>query len=259
MKDNNHANGQANNNPSNSNTHDSSTTISNNNSEGLEFTQEQESRHFLKGKLSEKQTALAQISPQAKPLERAKLQLEIAEIMLELAEGGMPEAAWGLAKEAFYLFMKNDQIESAVNALDCLYRCDLPSSIVALGHAMWLSVTYPIDPELSLLIMKNLIDDTPDKSDGAAVAAVTAHYIADLRLAGDQRDSVMFLTTNLIANVAERHSNITDQGQLNFWMEKLELNDPQLFLPKLAKVIDALVDDNWWFDKDDLRANLPVN
>ena len=107
--------------------------------------------------------------------------------------------------------------------------------------------------------MKNLVDNTPDKSDGAAVAAATAHYIADLRLKGEKRDSVMFLTTNLLAKVAERHSNVTDQGQLNFWMDKLELNDPSLFLPKLAQVIDAIVAGDWWFDKDLLRAKLPVN
>ncbi len=231
----------------------------NKNKSGIEFTEASESRDFLKRTLLEKQTLLAQINPKSSPLERANLQLEIAEIMLDVAESGMPEAAWGLAKEAFKLFMDNDEIEAAVRSLDCLYRTELPSAIVALGHAMWLSVTYPIDTELSILMMKSLIDDTPAKSDGAAVAAVTAHYLADLRLEGDKRDSVMFLTTNMIAQVAERHSNVKDQSQLNFWMDKLELNDPQLFLPKLAQVIDALVAENWWFDKNKLREKLPLH
>ena len=232
---------------------------SNNKNSGIEFTEAAESRDFLKRTLHEKQALLSQLNPKSTSLERANLQLEIAEIMLDVAENGMHEAAWGLAKEAFNLFMDIDEIEAAVNALDCLYRTELPSAVVALGHAMWLSVTYPIDTELSIVMMKNLIDDTPAKSDGVAVAAVTAHYLADLRLEGEKRDSVMFLTTNMIAKVAERHSNITDQGQLNFWMDKLELNDPQLFLPKLAQVIDAIVAENWWFDKDELRAKLPTH
>ena len=231
----------------------------NNSNSGIEFTEAKESRDFLKRTLNEKHALLAQLNAKSTPLERADLQLQIAEIMLDVAENGMPEASWGLAKEAFNLYMSIDEVEAAVHALDCLYRTDLPSAVVALGHAMWLSVTYPIDTELSVLMMKNLIDDTPPKSDGAAVAAVTAHYLADLRLEGEKRDSVMFLTTNLIAQVAERHSNVTDQGQLNFWMDKLELNDPQLFLPKLAQVIDAIVAENWWFDKDQLRAKLPVH
>ncbi len=223
------------------------------------FSEASESRDFLKQTLKEKQTLISQLTPSSTDIERADLHLDVSEIMLEVAEAGMPEAAWGLAKEAFLIYMDKHQYEDAVKALDCLYRTELPSSLVALGHAMWLSVTYPIDPELSIVMMKNLIDDTPAKSDGAAVAAVTAHYIADLRLEGEKRESVMFLTTNLIAQVAERHSNVKDQGQLNFWMDKLELNDPNSFLPKLAQVIDAIVAENWWFDKEELRSKLPVN
>ena len=226
---------------------------------GLEFSEAQQSRAFLKATLSEKQAQLAQLNSKSDALTRAKLQHDIAEIMLDIAEAGMPEAAWGLVKEAFNIYMTLNEIEAAVQALDCLYRTDLPASVVALGHALWLSVTYPINPELSVVMMKNLIDDTPEKSDGAAVAAVTAHYLVDLRLEGEKRESMMFLTTNLIAQVAERHSKVSDQAQLNFWMEKLELNDPKLFLPKLAQVIDAIVAENWWFDKDQLRAKLPVN
>lgn len=226
---------------------------------GLQFTEAKESREFLKKELDKKQNELAQLKIDCDPLKRADLQYEIAEIMLDSGEAGMPEAAWGLAKESFKIYMTDEKYHEAVNCCDVLYRTELPAAVVALGHAMWLSVTYPIDPELSIVMMKNLIDDTPAKSDGAAVAAATAHYIADLRLEGEKRDSVMFLTTNLIAQVAERHSNITDQGQLNFWMDKLELNDPAQFLPKLAQVIDAIVAEDWWFDKDELRAKLPVN
>lgn len=226
---------------------------------GLAFTEATESRDFLKQELENKQLQLSQLTLDSDPLERANLQYEIAEIMLDSGGNGMPEAAWGLAKEAFQIYLDHDMPEDAVKALDVLYRTDLPASVVALGHAMWLSVTYPIDPELSIVIMKNLIDDTPKDSDGAAVAAATAHYLADLRLEGEKRDSVMFLTTNMIAQVAERHSNVTDQGQLNFWMDKLEITDPAKFLPKLAQVIDAIVAGDWWFDKDELRSKLPVN
>ena len=225
----------------------------------LNFTEASESKEFLRAELDKKQAQLAQLTIDCDPIERADLQYDIAEIMLDSGGSGMPEAAWGLAKEAFMIYMEHDKIEEAVNACDVLYRTDLPASVVALGHAMWLSVTYPIDPELSIVMMKNLIDDTPAKSDGAAVAAATAHYIADLRLKDEKRESVMFLTKNLITSVAERHSNVKDQGQLNFWMDKLELNDPADFLPKLSQVIDAIVAGDWWFDRDELRSKLPVN
>jgi len=226
---------------------------------GLQFTEAHESKEFLKAELDKKQLQLAQLTLQSDPLERAKLQFDIAEIMLDAGGNGMPEAAWGLAKESFKIYMDAGDYEAAVNCCDLLYRADMPGSVVALGNGMWLSVTYPIDPEISIVMMHNLIDDTPEKSDGAAVAAVTAHYIADLRLEGEKRDSVMFLTMNMISKVAERHSNVSDQGQMNFWMDKLELNDPKIFLPRLGQVIDALVAGDWWFDRDELRAKLPVN
>jgi len=225
----------------------------------LQFTEAHESKEFLKSELNKKQQQLSQLTADCDPLVRAKLQYEIADIMLDAGGNGMPEAAWGLAKESFGIYMEKEDYEAAVNCCDLLYRADMPGSVVALGNGMWLSVTYPIDPELSIVMMHNLIEDTPAKSDGAAVAAVAAHYIADLRLEGEKRDSVMFLTMNMISKVAERHSNVTDQGQMNFWMDKLELNDPAKFLPRLGQVIEALVAGDWWYDRDELRAKLPVN
>ena len=217
------------------------------------------SREFLEMALEERQAKLMAMQADIAPESRAALQLETADIMLELAKPGMPESAWGLAKESFIIYLESKNWEAAVQSCDTLYRTELPAAITALGNGLWLSITYPIDAEVSLLMLNNLIEDTPDKSDGAAVAAAVAHYLADLRLVDEKRDSVMFLTTNLLSKVAERHSNVKDQGQLNFWMDKLELNDPTVFIPRMGQVIDALVNGNWWYDRDALRAELPVN
>jgi len=217
------------------------------------------SRSFLESALEERQSRLLAMKAEIPPVERADLQLETADIMLELGKPGMPEAAWGLAKEAALIYIEAKHWEAAVQACDTLYRTELPAAVTALGNGLWLAITYPINPEVSLLMLNNLIDDTPDKSDGAAVAAAVAHYLADLRLSGEKRESLMFLTTNLLSKVAERHSNVSDQGQLNFWMDKLELNDPSVFLPRMSQVVEALVSGNWWYDRDQLRAELPVN
>jgi hypothetical protein len=225
----------------------------------LDLITPESSRDFLESALEERQSKLLAMKADIAPEERARLQLETADIMLELNKPGMPEAAWGLSKEAFLIYLEAKDWEAAVQCCDTLYRTDLPAAVTALGNGLWLSITYPIDAEVSILMLNNLVEDTPEKSDGAAVAAAVAHYIADLRLSGDKRDSVMFLTTNLLSKVAERHSNVTSQSQLNFWMDKLELNDPEVFIPRMGQVIEALVDGNWWYDKDLLRAELPVN
>lgn len=225
----------------------------------VEFSAPDQSKTFLKEQLAKKQKQLMQLTLNSPPLERANLQYDISELMLDIAKLGMPEAAWGMTKESFKIYMENKYWEDAVRCCDLLYRAEQPSSIVALGNGLWLSVTYPIDPELTILMLNNLIDDTPAKSDGAAVAAVVAHHIADLRLEGEKRDSIMFLTMNIIAKVAERHSEVKSQEQMNFWMTKLDLNDAAVYLPRLAQVIDAIVADAWWYDREVLRAELPTH
>lgn len=233
--------------------------MSNETNAPFDFTAADESREFLSDELNKKQKQLAGLTLESSPVERANLQVEIADIMLDIAEPGMPEAAWGLAKEAFLLYIDSEQWEEAVHATDVLYRTDLPAAVNALANGIWLSVTYPIDPELSIVMLNNLIDDTPANSDGAAVAAATAHYLADLRLDGEKRKSTMFLTSGLLGKVAERHSDVKDQGQMNMWMLKLELDDPAKFLPRMAQILEAMADGNWWYDRDALRAKLPVN
>jgi hypothetical protein len=39
----------------------------------------------------------------------------------------------------------------------------------------------------------------------------------------------------------------------------MELADPAQFLPRLRNVVDVLVQDDWWFDRDKLQATLPAD
>ena len=225
----------------------------------VEFTEGQDSRQLLKNELAQRQAALMQLTPAHNPLERATVQYEIADIMLELEEPGMREAAWGKTRESFEIFRDHEMWEDAVRCCDVLFRCDLPASVPALGNGLWLAVTYPIDPQLTLIMLNHLIDATPPQSDGAAVAATVAHYIADLRLEGEKRDSVMFLTSAMLSKVAERHSNVSTQEAMTMWLNRLDLLNPAVFLPRLGQVIDAIVEGQWWYDREVLRSRLPVH
>lgn len=227
--------------------------------ENIVFTEAKESNKQLTDELNQKQNQLAQMGMSTNPLERADLQYDISSIMNELKQAGMQAAAWGMAKESFQIYMEAQHWEDAVRCCDLLYQTEQAAAITALGNGLWLAVTYPIDPELSIIMLNNLIDDTPDNSDGAAVAAATAHYIADIRFEGEKRDSTMFLTLNMLSKVAERHSQIDNQDKFNMWMQRLELTDPSVFIKRLGMVIDAIVADNWWYDRDALRAELPAN
>lgn len=199
---------------------------------------------------------LKSIPDDGNPVDRARAMMDVAEPLLGLSQ---PADAWAHAREAFSVFIDYEQWQDAVEAADILYQCDQPDSIVALGQGIWLAVTYPVKAQSTVTLLNAVIDETPDDSDGAAVAAMAAHYIAGLRTEGEEKDSLTFLTTQMIARVAKRHRGIEDQETLNVWIEMLELNDVPELLKRLSVIVDVMVGDKWWFDRDELRARLPVH
>jgi hypothetical protein len=186
--------------------------------------------------------------------ERLRLELEKSRVLTELDK---KSEAWDIARRVFDSYMEMRDFEGAVDACDALFMTEQDDSLAALGMGVWLGVTYPIDPELSIGMLQHIIDETPDDADGAAVAAATAHYIADLRATEKQHEKLVFFTNQMMGNVARRHSQVENQDQFDFWLEKLELDDPSKFLVRLRNVVDVLVQENWWFDREALQSELP--
>ena len=207
----------------------------------------------LKMQLSEKIQQLTALADSAH-LQRARLQMDIAEILNALER---KKEAWDIAREAFAISMRQESWQDAVEACNVLYQAGHTDSIAVLGMGIWLAVTFPVDPELTVAMLVHAIDAMPDDSDGAAVAAITGRYVVDLRAGDDRHESQSFLVDNLIAMVARRHSQVQDQDAMDKWLDRLELRDPQVFLPRMALVVDAIVGDKWWFDRDVLRGRLP--
>ena len=201
--------------------------------------------------LIEKQLALACCSDE---MLRARLQLDIAEILNWLER---KDDAWNFARNAFDTSLKNESWQDAVEACNVLYQTGQAESITALGMGVWLAVTFPVAPELTFAMLDHVVTETPDHADGAALAAVTARYVIDLRADDAEHGDWSLLANDLIARVAVRHSNVQDQQALDAWMDKLGLRDPQVFLPRLSLVVNAIVGDAWWFDRHVLREKLP--
>jgi len=220
----------------------------------IETSDAQESREFLAAKVTELTETLKNLPAVVAPMERAKVLLDLANAELGITQ--MSEV-WNHAKAAFDICIANEKWQLAVEACDLLYQTEQPSSIIALGHGVWLSVTYPLEPEYSINMLNYVINETADDADGAALAAITAHFIVDHRSEGQQRDDLKVLTSNMLAKVALRHSKVETQVGLDVWMDKLELRDPDVFLPRMGMVVGAIVGDgNWWFDRDELRAKI---
>jgi hypothetical protein len=208
----------------------------------------------LEGRLAGLYEQLNKLPENAPPHERAGLQLEIARALQILERG---HEAWPFAITAFGIFSEMQDWENAADACDIAYQTNESDALIALGHGIWIGVTFPIDPEISIHLLSHVVDDTPDDSDGAAVAAATAAFIADVRAdEGPEKERLSFFAQQLLGQVARRHSDIETQEQFEFWIEKLELNDPDKFLVRLRNVVDVLVQDQWWIDREAIQAEI---
>lgn len=213
-----------------------------------------QSREQVARALEKRLQALAALPEDVPAAEKARLLLDIAEGELELTQN---ESAWDHAREAFDLALADEAWQLAAEAADLLYRTEQPASIIALANGIWLAVAFPVDPEVSYTLLSHFVDETPPDSDGAAVAAMLAHYLAELRASEDQYENITFLTNNLVGQVAQRHGKVKSQPELELWIERLQLGDEQLLLKRMAKILDVISEGQWWYDRDELRAKLP--
>jgi len=187
-------------------------------------------------------------------LRQARTALEIAGLLLDLDRKA---DAWHYARPAIEELVAQQAFEDAALACQYIYLADQDDAIAAIGQAAWLSVTYPVDPHLTANILSHIIDETPDDSDGGAVAAAVAHYVVDLRSDDDKIEELKLFTGANLARVAKRHSNVVSQMQFELWVERLELDVPEKFLVRFRNVIDVMVQTDWWFDRDKLLKNIP--
>ncbi len=211
------------------------------------------SSELLLNRLRENEQQLASAAENS--LKRCELLLDNGYIQLDLDK---KTEAWEGAHEALKIALQQEAWPQAVQACDIIYKSEQDDAIKAIAHGIWLGVTYPVDPELSVTMLQHLIEETPDKSDGAAVAAAVASYLVELRADDAKRDELKFFTNQLLGQVARRHSNVDEQAVFDFWIERMELDDPGKFIPRLAQILDVLMEnEQWWFDRDALREKLP--
>jgi len=196
---------------------------------------------------------LADLPADATALQRGAIQLEIGDRQARLGEGA---EAWRTARPLVDLYLGEQDWPHLVEALEILFRADQSGSLVALGHGIWIAVTFPIDPVVTVVMMQHLVDASPTDSNTAAVAATVAHYIAAIRGEGGDGDDLTDFTEQLLLLVAG-NQGITGQEPFAGWMHHNGLQEPAEFIPRLGEAVDNLVVGDWWFDRDDLRRLIP--
>lgn len=215
-----------------------------------------ESAGALESQLVALEDRLRELGQGADPVEEATIKLEMGRTLVALGRG---EQGWQAARPAFEPFLDAQQWEKAVEVCDVLYMSEQDGALSALGQGIWLGVTFPIDPELTLNMLNHVVEETPPDADGAAVAAAVGAYVVDLRAEDGKRDDLMFFANQILGGVARRHSEVESQEQFELWVERMELDKPEKFLVRMRNVVDVLVQEDWWFDRDEIRNSIPVN
>jgi hypothetical protein len=199
---------------------------------------------------------LADLGADATALQRAAIELEIADRQARLEDGAQ---AWRTARPLFDLFLAAEDWNRLAESCDVLFRAEQPESTIALGHGIWIGVTFPIDPVITVVMMQHLVDSSPSDSNTAAVAATVAHYIAAIRGGeGQEGEDLVDFTEQLLLLVAG-NQGISGQQDFAGWMHHNGLKEPEEFIPRLSEGVDNLVGDSWWFDRDELRAHIPAD
>ena len=188
--------------------------------------------------------------PDIKDSERLDVQLELARILLDLGES---EAAFATAREVLDTGIQAERYEAVASACQVMYLSEQPESTPALGHGLWLALACPMDPELTWQMLRHLVEETPSHSDGAAVAAMLAYFLMEKRAVGEERNRLIFLAQQQVAEVAERHRGITDEETIGTWVQMHDLDDVDVLVERMARILDAITP-TWWFDREAVRA-----
>ena len=161
------------------------------------------------------------------------------------------------AREALDAALRLARWEDAALACRIMYLSEQPQAVAALGHGIWLAIACPVAPELSLQLLQDLVEETPAASDGAAVAAMLGYFLMEQRAEGSERERLVFLARQLVGQAAERHRGITDEEAIGIWVQMHELDDVDVLLERMGRMLEAVVPE-WWFDREAVRARFPA-
>ncbi len=210
----------------------------------------------LKQRLTLLETRLTEQRSAAEPdpVLIARLDKDAAWLLLEL---GQREQAWQRGRAQFDSLFTARDWPAVIDLCDLLFQCNQADSLAALGQGVWLAVTFPVNPKITIDMLQHVIDETADDADGAAVAAATAIYVHDLRKQPNEDPGLYVDAMQMLTTVGRRHADAHDQAAFEQWVERMELDNPEKFLVRLRNVIDVLVQDQWWFDRNQIQAGLP--
>lgn len=123
-------------------------------------------------------------------------------------------------------------------------------SQVYLAQALWLGlrITSPLVDLVNLL--RFFFNQVPQGDEMEALLATTALFFCQMRGEGHPQIEELRNTSLTLLATAAAAQGITCENleELANWMAQQQLNDPQLFIPRLNQQLEAMVGDRWLFD-----------
>ncbi|WP_315874345.1 tetratricopeptide repeat protein [Leptothermofonsia sichuanensis] len=126
-----------------------------------------------------------------------------------------------------------------------------------LAQALWLGIR--IQTSLSDLInlLRFFYNRVPQGDGMEPLLAATALFVCQVRGAGHpQLNDLQHTSLQMVDNAAVSQGVEVDSPEtLTHWMAAQQLNDPQVFLPRLNQQLVAMIGNHWLFDPTGFSSN----
>jgi tetratricopeptide (TPR) repeat protein len=178
-------------------------------------------------------------------------------------QGNQPLAITLTRQAAQALVNANDYIKLCTALRNLGVMDDVENSQIYFAQTVWLSLYIQVPLTDSIALFRSFYQRIPLDDELASLLAVTAGFYCRTRGERHPRlEELLKTCEEMLVNAAAGQGVKIDgnhpektRKSLGKWFKKSQLNNPDMFLPKLIQRLEEIVEDNWLFDRSKLVAN----
>lgn len=163
---------------------------------------------------------------------------------------GNPNRQLELNLRAAHAFGQVQAYRDLFTILNNLGRTAVDNPLGYQAQALWLSLRIQVPLEREIQVIDALFQRVPQDDALESLLAARAKFLCVCAQRGQghpQLEQLLELTNKLLL-MAAGAQGITTQETLKTWFTEQQLNDPEIFLPRLNDRLEALIADDWAFD-----------
>ncbi|HIJ84290.1 MAG TPA: hypothetical protein HPQ00_08810, partial [Magnetococcales bacterium] len=126
----------------------------------------------------------------------------------------------------------------------------------ALAQRIWVGLKTETPASEVVLALFHLLNTLGPRHDVAGPIAALAHFMAKHRTPDHpDRDLAMGQAQQMFHRVCEEKGVVGEEA-FKIWVKHSRLDDPNHYVPIVMHLLDVMVGDVWWFDRDLLQKEL---